>query len=150
MTDHFEKAKDKILKDARTNGGVTSEHLLDAIGALAEDQDLQHGESMDAIKKNRTMVLEHFVEAKERDDRIAKLEATAEAGPELVKAYVCGYVASEHAERHGEHMDDFHSADADFRSRLVWFFASTFGKVVLVVFGILAGILLNILVYGRP
>jgi hypothetical protein len=150
MTDHFEQAKDKILQESRMNGGVTVDHLFDALIATNADLDEQHQQTLRWHEEVVAMVAAHIDEAKVRDERIAKLEEFAEAGPELVKSYVQGYVDCEHAKRHKEHMDELHSADATFQTRLVWFFASTAGKVVLVAMGIVAGMLLNLIVYGRP
>ena len=150
LTDNFEKAKDRILKESRSNGGVTVDHLFDALIATNADLDEQHAETKTWHEKVSSMVAEHIEEAKIRDTRIKVLEATVEAGPELVKSYVQGYVDCEHGKRHQEHMDELHSPDASFQNRLVWFFASTIGKVALVVLGAAGVIVLNLLIYGRP
>jgi hypothetical protein len=149
MTDNAER---KVREWAKGRNGdpLTPRDVVDLVFAQADDQESDHHESMMRLDDLETRLVNHFADAVVRDQRIQKLEATAEAGPELVKSYVQGYVDCEHRKRHGKHMEDFHSADATFQNRLVWFFASAAGKVTLVMLGLLAGLLLNLIVYGRP
>lgn len=161
MTDHFEQAKDEILRKARANGGVTADHLLEALIATNEDLDEKlEAQRMEAVAKHAetkawhdevmVLVKEHLVEANLRDERIDGLERWREEQATHCEERITRLIVKEHDHRHGEHMEGFHSADATFQSRLVWFFASTAGKVALVVLGLLAGMLLNWLVYGKP
>ena len=78
MADNFEKAKDDILRRTAGNGGPTTADLLIAIQGLADDQDIQHDESMQEIKRNRLLLEGHFIEATNRDKRIEKLEGSVQ------------------------------------------------------------------------
>jgi hypothetical protein len=91
------------------------------------------------------MVADHIQEAKVRDQRITKLEEYAEAGPELVKSYVQGYVDCVDAKRHTLHEQDMHSEEDTFRTKLVWFFATAFGKIALLAIGAIIAVALNYL-----
>lgn len=161
MTDHFEQAKDEILRQARTNGGVTIDHLFNALIATNEDLDEKLAEQRDiAAAKHAetkawhdevvTLVKDHLIEANLRDERLDGLERWREEQATHCEERITRLIAREHDHRHGEHMQSYHSADATFQSRLVWFFATTIGKVMLVVLGLVAGMLLNLVVYGRP
>ena len=66
MADHFEKAKDDILLRTEGNGGPSNRDMLKALAALAEDQDDQHKESMQALA-------EHKIESDVRDAQIAEI-----------------------------------------------------------------------------
>ena len=161
MTDNFEKAKDRILKESRSNGGVTVDHLFDALIATNADLDEKLEEQrLEAIEKHKetrawhdevvVLVKEHLVEANLRDERLDGLERWREEQATHCEERITRLIVKEHDHRHGEHMDGFHSPDASFQNRLVWFFASTIGKVALVVLGAAGVIVLNLLIYGRP
>lgn len=150
MTDHFEQAQQKILREARENGGVTSDHLLDALIATNEDLDDQHAQTKEWHTEISQMVAAHIKEAETRDFRLTKLEAYNEETARTCAERVRALIIEEHDVRHMRHVEECHGDDSTFQTRLVWFFASTIGKVALVVLGIIAGILLNLLVYGRP
>lgn len=91
------------------------------------------------------MVSDHILEANVRDQRIAKLEECVEAGEERMRDYVRGYVDAEHEARHQRHMAELHSEEDTFRNKLVWFFATAFGKIALIAIGAIVGIVLNYL-----
>ena len=170
MSGPFRKAIDEIAIRAAANGGPTEQDLLEAIIAgheeaeivaetlrkenkekaefLAAELRLQHQESLDAITENRLLLKEHLGEALIRDERLAKLEAYKEDTQRTCADRVKAYVDSEHDKRHGAYVESL--GQSQFQSKLMWFFASTLGKFSLVVLGIIAGILLNLLVYGRP
>lgn len=150
MTDNFENAKDKILRQARANGGVTTEHLLDAICALADDQDAQHQESMTAIRKNRDVLGVHIEESKVRDHRLDELEEFAVESRTTCKERIEKLIREEHDARHGDHMTAYHSNEGDFQERMLWFFATATGKIALIIIGAVAAIALNYILYGRP
>lgn len=69
MSDHFEKAKDAILKRAAENGGPTTGDLLDAIIATNEDLDANHSETL-------VLLAEHVKEDKARAAHLAEELAT--------------------------------------------------------------------------
>jgi hypothetical protein len=170
MTGPFRKAIDEIAIRAAANGGPTEQDLLEAIIAgheeaevvaeilrkenkekaefLAAELRLQHQESLSAIDENRVLLKEHIGESLIRDERIAKLEAYKEDTQRTCADRVKAYVDTEHDARHTAYVDSLE--ESQFRGKLVWFFATSLGKFALVVLGIIAGILLNIAVYGRP
>lgn len=159
MPDNFEKAKDKILKEARVNGGVTTDHLLDALIATNEDLDqklalnrkeakAKHDETRAWHDEVTGLVEAHIEEAETRDRRLDKLEEWRAVSMTTCEERVRKLAREEHHTYHGEYVASL--GDRDFQGRLIWFFANTFGKVVLVVIGLVAGILLNVIVYGRP
>lgn len=160
VTDHFEQAKDEILKQAKANGGVTIDHLLDALIAtnldLDEKLEAQRAEAVEKHKETKAwhdevtaMVKEHLVEANLRDERLDGLERWRKEQATHCDERITRLIVKEHDHRHGEHMAGFHSADATFQARLVWFFATTFGKVMLVVLGAAGVMILNLLVWGH-
>jgi hemerythrin len=66
--DHFEKAKDDILRRTAANGGPKPLDILEALQGLADDMDEKHDEVVGIVNK-------HLKEALVRDDRIGKMEA---------------------------------------------------------------------------
>ena len=108
MADHFEKAKDDILLRTEGNGGPTNRDMLKAISALAEDQDVQHKESMAALA-------DHKVEANVRDVQIAELQEWRRRSSETCIAKVREIAAEVAAELHGPahqlHLAQHHGRD---------------------------------------
>lgn len=143
MTDNFEKAKDKILKEAKANGGITVDHLFDALSATNEDLDEQHQQTLRWHQEVVGMVETHLKEAELRDQRIKTLEECVEEAQSTCADRVRRLIHEEHEVRHTLHLTTEHSPEASFQSKLVWFFATTIGKLLLVVFGIIAGIVLT-------
>ena len=180
MSGPFQKAIDEIAIRSGINGGPTIQDLLTAMIAghdeaeataehlrlqteqkaekLAEELRVQHQQSLDAIDANRRVLEAHFLEAQIRDRRLDVVEGCIAESQRTCKERVERLIREEHAERHGEHLISDHaperleapSGEDAFRARLVWFFAQTTGKVVLVFLGLAAGVLINLLVYGRP
>jgi hypothetical protein len=148
MTDHFEKATQRILREARANGGVTTDHILDALIATNEDLDAQHKETSGWHQTVTEMVEDHIEEAKVRDDRLKKLEDWQHTSMTTCEERVRHLAREEHHAYHGEYVASL--GDSTFQSRLLWFFATTAGKILLVVIGLVAGMFLNFIVYGRP
>jgi|GEM_PF-5413392 len=170
MTDHFERAQQRILKEAKNNGGVTTDHLLDALIATNEDLDdkleAQHQEFVNKHEETRLwhesikeLVEEHIKESSElerriaketieRDRRITNLEIEFEDRRHECVPMVQKIAKEMHDQAHADYVASL--GDSQFQGKLIWFFASTFGKIVLVIVGILAGIMLNFLFYGRP
>lgn len=72
MSDYFEQAKDEILLRAEENGGPTTHDLLILLSAKARDDDAQHAEAMDAIRKHGELLATHCAE---EERRLGKLEA---------------------------------------------------------------------------
>jgi hypothetical protein len=143
MTGPFRKAIDEIAIRAAANGGPTEQDLLEAIIAghdeaemvaevlrkenkekaefLAAELRLQHQESLNAIAENRKLLAEHLGEALIRDERIAKLEAYKEDAQRTCADRVKAYVDAEHAERHGQHMEEMHALDEEsYDMRKAW------------------------------
>lgn len=155
MADHFEEAMQDILLRTEGNGGPSTRDILMAIQALAKDDDEKHEENMKEVRaaaesaeKTRQALVEHIVEADERDRRIGALEVWQDDADENGEDRIRKLIAEEHARRHAEYVASM--GDATFQNKLVWFFATTVGKFALVVLGIIAGIVLNLVVYGRP
>ena len=74
MTDKFEQALQRILREANADNGVTPSHLLDALIATNEDLDLQH-EQTEAWHQEVIARLDiHCAEAAVRDEDIAALQ----------------------------------------------------------------------------
>ena len=94
------------------------------------------------------MVADHIEEAKERDRRITNLELQEADRRTKCEPMVMQIAKELHNKTHAEYVASLR--DSAFQGKLVWFFASTFGKILLVIVGILAGIMLNLAVYGRP
>jgi hypothetical protein len=105
MTDHFEKAKDKILKEARANGGVTTDHLLDALIATNEDLDLKLEQSRrDALELHKEATALHL----DLCARTVKLEAAVQDSQDNCRERIEKLIAAEHDARHTEHMASHH------------------------------------------
>lgn len=148
MSDHFEHAKDDILMRTEGNGGPTPRDLLLAIEALAQDSDEQHTESMDANATLQELLSTHCTEAELRDERIAVLETWRHDQVTHCEERVRELILQEHHERHNAYVAEI--APSDFNSKLLWFFATTTGKLLLIVAGAIVATLLNLAVYGRP
>lgn len=148
MADHFEKAKDEILKRTAGNGGPQPLDILTALGALADDQDEQHAESMEEVRKNRSLLGTHVAEATVRDERITVLEEWRHEQVATCEDRVRRLIKDEHAVRHDAYVASL--SESGFNNRLMWFFATAIGRVALFVLGALAMLAVNLLVYGRP
>jgi len=129
-----------IAINSAKNGGPTSVDILTALQATNDDLDIQHKETADWHKEVIMLFTAHCKEAEVRDRRIANLEIKFEDPRYQCRQLVEGIANDSH--------DTL--GDEQFQSKLVWFFASTFGKFVLVLAGLLAGMLLNVAIYGRP
>ena len=116
MTDHFEEAKDKILKEARLNGGVTSDHLLDALIATNEDLDEKlEAQRLEAVTKHKEtrqwhedvlfVVEEHVKEAATRDERLDSLEGWRIVTEENCEGRIRQLCAEEHSKVHKAYVD---------------------------------------------
>lgn len=120
MPDHFEKAKDDILRRTADNGGPSTVDLLTAMGALALDMDEtiaasdkaareRHDESTLAMKK-------HISYADKRDERIESLEMKVtryeQDCPHRLEAIIDEAVdraKHEHGATHEAHMQAHHA-----------------------------------------
>lgn len=125
----------------RSNGDtLTVRDAVELVLAVDEDSIVRHEETVSVLTG-------HCKEAVLRDDRISELERWRESTsycPERVKKLII----EEHKKAHSEYIASL--GDSVFQTRLALFFAGALGKIVLVVIGLMAGILLNIAVYGRP
>lgn len=147
MGDHFEQALQAIVR--RTNGGrKTVNDIFDLAVAGNLDAEERHEQSVQAYQRLAEQVECHLVEANVRDERIAELEAWRHEAVTGCEERVLAIVAREHDDRHSKYVATL--GEHEWQDRLVWFFASTAGKLVLVGLGALMGILVNLLVYGRP
>lgn len=121
MPDHFEKAKDDILRRTAGNGGPSTVDILTALGALALDMDEtiaasdkaaeeRHDESTRAMKK-------HITYADKRDERIETLEMKLTQYendcPHRLEAIIDEAVTrsrADHGATHEAHMQTHHAA----------------------------------------
>lgn len=155
MSDHFEKAKDDILKRTAGNGGPSNLDLLEALQALALDDDEKHEETTSTIllvsaktAKVADDLAIHCADAVTYFEKTAALESWRSETGKTCEKRVRTLIKEEHDEHHAAYIASL--GESDFRGRLVWFFATTLGKFSLVVLGVAAGIVLNLMVYGRP
>lgn len=111
MTDNFERAQQRILKDAKDNGGVTIDHLFDALIATNEDLDLQHAQTQAWHQEVCAIVEEHCVQAEVRDQRLDELEEWRRETQTTCVDRVKALIESEHSDRHGQHMEEMHALD---------------------------------------
>jgi hypothetical protein len=148
MSDHFEQAKNDILFRTEGNGGPTPRDLLLAIEALAQDSDDQHSESMDANATLQELLARHCIEADVRDERLNVLETWRHEQVTHCEERVKKLIAEEHHSRHNAYVAGL--APSDFNSKMLWFFATTTGKLLLVAAGALVATLVNLAIYGRP
>ena len=120
MPDHFEKAKDDILRRTAGNGGPSTVDLLTALGALALDMDEAIGESDKAAKarhdESTRAMREHIKYADKRDARIETLEVKMtdyeRECPHRLEAIIQEAVErakSEHGATHEAHMQSHHA-----------------------------------------
>ena len=125
----------------RCNGNeITVKDAVELVLAVDEDSVVRHEETVSVLHM-------HCDEALVRDKRIHELEEWRKSTvdcPERFKELI----VKEHTKAHAEYIASL--GDSIFQTKLVLFFAGTIGKLVLVMIGLLAGVLLNILVYGRP
>lgn len=125
MTDHFEKAKDRILKEARANGGVTVDHLFDALIATNDDLDEKlseqrreaaekHGETLRWHQDVLELLRVHGVEANVRDERLDVLEMWRTESSltcvARVKEIAAEVAADLHGPTHERHMLEHHAS----------------------------------------
>lgn len=172
MSDHFEKAKDDILKRTVGNGGPTPLDLLDALQGLADDMDDKHTENVGSIDELKTTVAKHLDEAAVRDRRIRGLEAKVirweEECPVRLEAVIETAVARSEA-KHQDHHNKYLSSitkprrkdDAggkDYRkdreeSRQVWLMWMVGSKVTYVLLAVIVTALnfaVHYLLMGEP
>lgn len=147
--DRFESEVQKFV-DKQNGDDLTPRVVYQMLKAVDGDAVARHAESTERQDAILARLDEHCMEALVRDRRIGLLEDYVEESRRTCAERVKVLINEEHDARHALHMEGFHAADADFRDRLVWFFASSVGKFALVVLGLLAGVLLNLVVYGRP
>ncbi len=159
MSSHFDRAMAEITKKALKNGGVTNEHIVEAMQATNEDLEevavtlankveVTHEETRIWHGSVREMVAAHIVEASERDRRITNLELAEEDRRRNCIPAMEGIAKELHAQAHAEYVAS--TGQSDFQSKLMWFLASNLGKFALVVLGIIAGVLINFAFYGHP
>lgn len=133
MTDRGEREVRKwALK--RNGDPISNTDITELVFAFADDQEEDHNETI-ALHQDlcaRTVLLEEYA-ADSKASCKSRIEALIEA---------------EHDARHSAHMNEHH-ADGDFKARLVWFTATTTGKLLLVVLGLAAGLILTN-VWGAP
>ena len=143
MTDYFEKAKDEILKDARTNGGVTPSHLLDALIATNEDLDVQHEQTIQLldVAKQERQVLCH---------KVSDLELWQHDTQTTCAERVKKLISEEHEDRHGKHMEQHHNSDASFQQKFIWWWGSKVSYIVVAVLIVVLNIAINMIWFGRP
>ena len=159
MTDHFELAMAEIARKALKNGGVTNEHIIDALRATNDDLDEKTAELAKKVEQTHVetrkwhesvsnMVHEHIAEDAERDRRIDNLELAEEDRRENCVPLMKSIASEMHQQTHAEYVASL--GQSKFQQGLVWFFASAFGKLALVLLGGLGLTLINLLIYGRP
>lgn len=159
MADHFERAWQDILLRTEKNGGPTPRDLLLAMKALADDDDEKHEENMAAVAGAAQLAADarealdmHCAEAAvyfQETDELIRWRTTAADDCEARMRRVAHEVSkAEHERVHNDYVASL--ADQNFNDRLLMFFATTTGKLVLVVLGAAAIMLLNYVVYGRP
>lgn len=113
MTDHFEKAVQQILKEAKDNGGVTTDHLLNALVATNDDLDAQHDQTKKWHSEVRLLLETHFEEAEVRDERLSKLEAYREDTERNCAARIKQLWKNEHEPLHEAHVKEMHKLDEE-------------------------------------
>lgn len=173
MADHFEQAKDEILKRTVGNGGPQALDILTALGALAEDTDetaiklaakveVQHTESLAAIEANRQVLISHCAEANVRDERISVLEEWRHDQVKHCEDRVMKLIGDEHEGRHSAHMAAEHPVprrsedpeDADYSSDrrvwLMWSIGSRLTNILVAALTAATVLLVNWLATGRP
>jgi len=100
MADHFEKAKDDILRRTAENGGPKPLDLLEALQGLADDMDEKHDEVVGIVNK-------HLKEASVRDSRIQKVEdkiaRTEDNCPHVIENAISEAVRRSTTEHHETH-----------------------------------------------
>ena len=159
MTDSFERAMADIAIKSAKNGGPTNSDILTALQATNEDLDATtaalsakveetHKETKAWHESVKVMVAAHIEESKVRDRRIADLELAEEDRRKNCIPTMQNIARELHDKAHSDYVSSL--GESAFQSRLVYFFASNFGKFFLVVLGIVSGVLINLLVYGRP
>jgi len=165
MADNFEKAKDDILFRTEGNGGPTPRDILVALGALADDQDENHKESIEAIGENRRLLEAHFEEADRRDHRILAIEEKIAKSEAECPARVKAAIHAEHENRHNAYVASLvkprRKGDPDGKdyrndrdeSRQVWFMWMIGSKVSYILMAVLITVLnigLHYLLMGEP
>lgn len=165
MADNFEKAKDDILYRTEGNGGPTPRDILVALGALADDQDQQHRESIEAIEENRKLLANHFKEATTRDNRILTLEEKIAKSETECPARVKAAIEAEHERRHSAYVASLQKPrrksdpnGKDYRKErneskqvwLMWAIGSRITNIFFTALGAAIVIFINWLFTGKP
>ena len=151
----------------RNGDPLTPKDVVELVFALDEDNQDRHDEAM-------AVITSHISEASVRDERITVLEAWRTESALTCERRVCDLIEKEHKERHDAYVlslkprrqSDNDEADYTnkrviitsasgvedevFHSRLVWFFASNLGKLVIFAAGGVCLMIINLIVYGRP
>ena len=172
MTD--DETRSEVERIARNReGAVSNEQLFDLVLAVSHDDGKRHKTSIDKIESMEEALSEHIVYAKKRDDRISALEEWRDGCPAMSLALF----SAEHAQRHGEHMAQYHAPRresdpeaSDFNRRrqhiqsdepsnlsrdeygektwLMWMVGSWIGRILLgVVIAVVAGSLMLLVTY---
>lgn len=111
MTDEFEKAVQRILKESAANGGPTNEHILSALIATNDDLDAQHAETKAWHEEVTSIVATHIEEANTRDRRLDLLEQRGASCATYVAEAVDKRAKEErqnHLEFHNKHVLELH------------------------------------------
>lgn len=147
MTD---KAESKVREWAsKRNGDPVDVHdAIELALAIDDDASARHDQSVDLIRANHELLITHCEEAEVRDRRIKALEDWQQATTAGCEKRVRKLIEEEHGARHTAYLASI--AEGVYQTRLVVFFATTAGKILLVIAGVIAGMLLNLAVYGRP
>ena len=147
MGDHFEQALEAIAR-RRNGGGKTADDIFDLAVAANMDAEERHEQSVALYEALAQEVKTHLVEANVRDERIEALEAWRHEAATTCEQRILAIVEQEHAARHSHYVSTL--GERDWQDRLVWFFASTAGKLLLVALGVAVTLLVNWAMTGTP
>jgi hypothetical protein len=130
---------DKAEVEAILSGGqpAVNRFVVESVIQLKNGMEQQH-----------ELLADHCVEANVRDERIEVLETWRHEQATTCEARVMKLVNREHDKRHDAYIATL--GPDQFQSKLVWFAASTSGKLLLVAAGALIATLINVFIYGRP
>jgi hypothetical protein len=132
--DHFEQALEAIAR-RRNGGGKTPDDIFDLAVASNRDAEERHEQSVQLYQQLAEEVKTHLVEASVRDERLEALEGWRHEASTTCEDRVVALIEREHEQR---------------QDRLVWFFASTAGKLVLVGLGVAISVGVHVLLTGTP
>lgn len=147
MGDHFEQALEAIAR-RRNGGGKTPDDIFDLAVASNRDAEERHEQSVQLYQQLAEEVKTHLVEASVRDERLEALEGWRHEASTTCEDRVVALIEREHEQRHSHYVSTL--GERDFQDRLVWFFASTAGKLVLVGLGVAISVGVHVLLTGTP